>query len=119
MQIIDTLITESGEEILYLFDENSGRVIKVFVDDYTDSAPARDYQEERPAPRKRRGLVRTPIFPEAFRKKLPHPAVQERYEEKIEPEPEKRTDLPLKPVYPMPPHLASVFGGAAEEKRTA
>jgi hypothetical protein len=35
MNIIETKVLPSGQEVLYLFDERTGRAIKVLVDDYT------------------------------------------------------------------------------------
>ena len=37
MKIIEIKVTPSGREVAYLFDERNNRVIKMLVEDYTNS----------------------------------------------------------------------------------
>jgi len=114
MKIIEIKVTPSGREVAYLFDERNNRVIKMLVEDYTNSIDDRTEggtmgrYEEAPRPRKVEMPTRYPLTNEEFEDSVPV----------------ARTDLPLKTKTIIPPGIMSTMiqpgsPGAAEERRTA
>jgi hypothetical protein len=114
MKIIEIRNTRDGE-VAYIFDEETGRVKKVFVDDYTSSEKPYHEEETFDEEPPRRRVVNNKTLRRA-------PVRTVEYEtDETEEDIEDRTKIQERPSI-IPPHLAGVFvpadsPGAAQEIR--